>query len=89
MTITTSSSNRTRHFEWDLVTGLDEEVYPCRCGETNRGDYSMENYWMHNCSHIRECGLVYIGQGMMLCGECGAVLDDEFDLKEAAKWDEH
>jgi len=44
---------------------------------------------MHNCSHVTSSGVVYIGYGMVLCQECGAVLDDEFDLKEATKWDEH
>ena len=28
-----------------------KEVYPCRCGETHRGEYAIHDYMHHNCFH--------------------------------------
>jgi len=56
-----------------------ERVYPCRCGETHRGDYACEDWNHHNCFH--DTPLLLIADDQAVCGECGKswfamVIDD-------------
>ncbi len=56
-----------------------EQVYPCRCGETHRGDYGLYDHAHHNCFH--DADLVDIGSpdidGYLMCPECGKVFNVE------------
>ncbi len=76
MMIKTSSSNWTQYYE------NGERVYPCRCGETHRGDYGFYDYMHHECFHdgvvwkITEPGL----PDLYLCSDCGKLF-----VLEAAK----
>ncbi|MEE9569458.1 MAG: hypothetical protein V3W37_08735 [Candidatus Binatia bacterium] len=48
-----------------------EEVYPCSCGETHRGDYAFYDWIRHICRHGDELwDLSEDGLGMM-CSQCG------------------
>ena len=50
-----------------------KEVYPCRCGDTHRGDYAIYDYGHHNCFH--DAPLVDIGSDIgfpdVMCRLCG------------------
>lgn len=46
-----------------------EEVYPCPCGETHRGDYALYDYSMHVCRHGDE--LWFMEDIGVLCSQCG------------------
>ena len=51
---------------------LDEngnEVFPCRCGATHKGNYAAYDYGHHDCLH--ETDLVEIDKGYLLCPDCG------------------
>ena len=62
-TVETRSSNRTTYFEGD------EEVWPCRCGKTHRGDYAFEDWNHHTCFH----GPMWlIEDDQVVCSQCGA-----------------
>ncbi len=68
--VTTGSSNYTRYFE------NEQEVFPCRCGETHRGDYAAYDYGHHNCFH--DAGLLPMDplrgvEPQVICVECGKV----------------
>lgn len=61
-----------------IATGTDartiyiedaQEVYPCRCGETHRGDYGLYDYGHHECLHATD--LLLIGDQQALCPDCG------------------
>ena len=51
-------------------------VYPCWCGETHRGDYALEAFHHHNCTHPGD--LLQIGNRegdgliQLTCTICGA-----------------
>ena len=64
MTITTSASNHTIWFE------NGEQVWPCRCGETHRGDYAAYDWIHHNCEH----GPMWVmyDEALVRCSGCGA-----------------
>jgi len=47
-----------------------ERVYPCRCGQTHRGDYAREDYNHDNCLHRGK--LWKIGKHQVVCSQCGA-----------------
>lgn len=47
-----------------------EQVYPCRCGETHRGDYAAYDYGHHNCLH--DCALLWLADRAVICPLCGA-----------------
>ena len=66
----TQSSNDTYFFE------DNERVFPCRCGETHRGDYAQEENVEHECFH--DCGLLKVDEHFAMCNRCGAgfVLED-------------
>lgn len=71
--------------EWDVNTGKSEEVYPCRCGETHRGDYALYDFAHHNCFHAGELVVldeIENGALYMVCGQCGQV----FITQPKAKW---
>jgi hypothetical protein len=60
----TGSSCTTLHFE------NGEQVYPCRCGETHRGDYALYDWGHHNCLH--DSGELHaIAEDQFMCPECG------------------
>ncbi len=65
--IQTGSNDVTHWFE-DGV-----EVYPCRCGETHRGDYALYDWGHHNCLHE---GRLFLSEqvlegALVICMECG------------------
>ena len=46
-----------------------ERVYPCRCGETHRGEYGHYDYCHHICFH--DAGLFRLADDSFVCVECG------------------
>ena len=62
METVTGTSNFTRYFE------DGQQVFPCHCGETHRGDYALEAWTHHNCEH----GPMSQVAGNVMCLECGA-----------------
>ena len=46
-----------------------QQVYPCRCGETHKGDYGFDDYMHHNCFHDEP--LVCLGISYWICPVCG------------------
>ncbi len=65
--IETGTTNTTTFIEEGAV------VYPCRCGETHRGDYGFYDYAMHECLHEDELYLSYEGDAevLVMCPQCG------------------
>jgi len=48
------------------------DIYPCRCGETHRGEYAAETYAQHTCFHATALiWLEYPDEAM--CMGCGKV----------------
>lgn len=45
-----------------------EQVFPCRCGETHRGDYAIYEFGHHNCFHEAP---LYHNEDGYVCPECG------------------
>lgn len=64
-TMIAESTNYTYHFEGA------EQVFPCRCGETHRGDDAQENWNRHNCEH----GPMSQVRDQMMCLSCRAMFD--------------
>ena len=61
-----------------------EREYPCRCGQTHRGDYGGYDWGHHNCFHnspLHE--LTAEVPGYLMCPDCGKT----FWLAERAKPD--
>ena len=52
-----------------------KEVYPCRCGETHRGEYAFHDYMYHNCFHDEPLVDIggEIGTPMWICPICSKV----------------
>jgi hypothetical protein len=46
-----------------------EQVWPCRCGDTHRGEWAVETFAHHNCFHQEPLLLLAIDYAV--CGECG------------------
>lgn len=51
-----------------------ERVFPCRCGETHRGEYAAYDYGHHNCFH--DATLLFVesddpSERDVLCPQCG------------------
>lgn len=38
-------------YEINGNSGLSEQVFPCRCGETHRGEWGWVPYYEHQCLH--------------------------------------
>lgn len=57
-----------------------EQVYPCRCGETHRGDYALYTFGHHNCFH--DAPLMPLDFGELVCVDCGKVF--QVSAKKAA-----
>jgi hypothetical protein len=57
-------------------------VYPCRCGQTHRGDYAAEDWNHHNCFHTARLWPVSeeLDPGHLICSACGM----SFRIAEAA-----
>ena len=54
-----------------------EVVYPCRCGETHRGDCAICDYGHHNCDHD---DILHQTHGYGICVGCGktmGIIEDE------------
>ena len=51
----------------------DEQVYPCRCGVTHRGEYAVYDYGHHMCFH--DAGLDWLDDDLdaLICVMCGNV----------------
>jgi hypothetical protein len=62
-----STDNAIHYFEGG------EEVYPCRCGETHRGDYAAYDYAHHNCFHDEFMMLELETPQQIVCLYCGKV----------------
>jgi hypothetical protein len=61
-------SNYTIH-----IDANGDRVYPCRCGETHRGDYAAYDYAHHNCFHnepLHEIDPENV-PGYLMCPSCG------------------
>ena len=43
-------------------------VWPCKCGDTHRGTYAEDTWFMHNCGH-KELVLLH-DAGLVLCVQC-------------------
>jgi hypothetical protein len=52
-----------------IVIEDSERVFPCRCGETHRGDYGHYDWAHHNCFHAS--GLHELLPGYLMCPDCG------------------
>ena len=65
--ILTGSQARTITFE------NGEQVYPCRCQETHRGDYAVYDYAHHNCFHEDELSGFWLEKDTIqaICPLCG------------------
>ena len=71
--IATTANNATAHFE----NGV--QVYPCRCGETHRGEYAAYDFGHHACLH--ESPLIIerlagaagggVDKHLVICPACG------------------
>ena len=62
--ITTSAENFTYHFE------DSEQVFPCRCGETHRGQDAIHRHMEHECLHDDKLVMFY--GGVAYCCQCGS-----------------
>ncbi len=47
-----------------------KQAYPCRCGETHRGDYALYDMMHHECFH--DCALIWLADRAVMCPQCGA-----------------
>lgn len=51
-----------------------ERVFPCRCGETHRGDYAEYDFGHHNCFHDEPLYPI-CETGQLMCPQCGKVFE--------------
>lgn len=67
--------------EWEVSVGpagvLLKRVYPCRCGDTHRGEWAAETWNHHNCYHREPLVRFEDVQDWYICGECGEVFTSE------------
>jgi hypothetical protein len=68
--ISTGSNGVTRVFE------DGEEVFPCTCGETHRGEHGVCTYMEHTCLHGE--GIVRVHDDIGYCSQCGR----SFEIKD-------
>ncbi|MFA7265749.1 MAG: hypothetical protein WC054_05505 [Candidatus Nanopelagicales bacterium] len=61
----------TGHSNYTIYIEDGQEVYPCRCGETHRGDYAIYDYGHHNCTHTAPLVNIDITD-VLMCPQCGA-----------------
>jgi len=63
--ISTGTTTYTRYFE------EEQEVFPCRCGETHRGDYAFYDSGHHECFH--DGVLWWLDEAIkhVMCSLCG------------------
>jgi len=47
----------------------NKPVFPCRCGQTHRGDYACEDMMKHECLH--NCALIRLTADVGYCPLCG------------------
>lgn len=61
-----------------MVIENGERVYPCRCGQTHRGNYALKDWLHHNCFHDGPLWeLLPDDSGHFICSECGKSLFTE------------
>lgn len=53
-----------------------EQVYPCRCGVTHRGDYALYAFMHHECFHDDELTWISVPD-IAMCPACGKVFHFE------------
>ena len=75
-TVEMTSTSYTIHLEMG-VDGEVEEIFPCRCGETHRGNYGFYDWMHHNCFHKELFTEDSMGVSQTLCGNCGEVFHHE------------
>ena len=63
--VKTDSNSFTIHLEGD------KQVWPCRCGETHRGDYGFYDWSHHTCFHRDVMWMDIPNAGQVMCSECG------------------
>lgn len=64
----TGTTTYTAHFEWEV--GKDpQQVWPCWCGRTHRGDYGLYDFCHHHCEHSEP--LMKLDTNYYICIECG------------------
>lgn len=61
-----AGEKQTNHFDQ-----FGNEVYPCRCGETHRGDYGFYAYAQHECLHESPLTRLDPFPHDLMCPECG------------------
>lgn len=72
---TAASGSQTIHMEGD------EQVYPCRCGETHRGPYAVYDFGHHNCFHDEPLQqLMTDDPDWLICPMCGKTFRVERSL---------
>jgi hypothetical protein len=74
MTTVASTATYTHYFEGT------QKVFPCRCGQTHRGDYAEEDYTHHTCFHTSALFKLPLIDGVpeqVVCMECGNLWDVE------------
>ena len=64
--IETGTANTTRFLE------NGNEVYPCCCGKTHRGDYAFYDWIHHECLHPTDLISVRPDHPYVICPDCGA-----------------
>jgi len=67
MKIKTNDSNYT------VVIEDGERVYPCRCGETHKGEYALYEFAHHECLHETDLMGLPAGKNKIqaICPNCG------------------
>ena len=48
-----------------------QEVYPCRCGQTHRGDYALYDWMHHECFHEADLLRFPVDPDLIICPDCG------------------
>jgi len=69
--IRTGTNNFTYYYEGN------ERVFPCRCGETHRGEYAHWDWVHHECLHSGRLWALEEIEGIkqFLCADCGALFE--------------
>lgn len=61
------TGNETIHINSD-----GEREYPCRCGQTHKGDYAVYDWGHHNCFHNEPLHVLDEAiPGYLMCPSCG------------------
>ena len=68
-----SAETMTKAYSDDITIFLEgnEQVYPCRCGETHRGEYGFYDYFHHTCDHDE---VLMLHEDIGYCIACGKTI---------------